>query len=159
MTAKGYTEAVDLWSLGCVTAALLTGATPFVSSEPQSPTDRKPSYAVIVDAAFTCDLTKLDTSEAWRNVGPNAKSFVRGLLVLDETSRLTADEALNHVWYSYLEEDFEKLYNFTIRHWNPRKPAINIIERLEKSARKDAYEVSYGTDATAQILLVFSCGL
>ena len=142
VTAKGYTKAVDLWSLGCVTAALLTGATPFVPSEPQSPTNRRPSYAVIVEAAFTCDLTKLNVSEAWRHVGPQAKSFIRGLLVLDETSRLTADEALNHMWYRCLEEDFENVYNFSIRHWAPRKPVVNIVEDIRKSARKNTDVVS-----------------
>ena len=142
VTAKGYTKAIDLWSLGCVTAALLTGATPFIPSEPQSPMDRRPSYSVIVDAALTCDLIKLDTSEAWQHVGPEAKSFIRGLLVLDEKSRLTADEALNHMWYRFLEEDFENVYAFSIRYWIPRKPNVKVIEEIQESARKKTEEVS-----------------
>ena len=62
--------------------------------------------------------------------------------MLDETSRLTADEALNHMWYRCLEEDFENVYNFSIRHWAPRKPVVNIVEDIRKSARKNTDVVS-----------------
>jgi len=40
----------------------------------------------------------MDTSELWDGISKEAKDFIRCLLVMNPTERLTADMALDHPW-------------------------------------------------------------
>lgn len=141
--AKGYTKAVDLWSLGCVTTAMLTGATPFSSF--RDPEDRRTSYEVIIEAAVSCDLSRLDLLSQWRSASPDAKDFVERLLVLDETARMTASEGLRHKWYEDLRRDFDEVYKFSLKNYRPHALVSNIVERIDPkaAAKKATKQVSY----------------
>ena len=121
---SGYTKAIDLWSLGCVTVVLLTGGYPFFEPGSSDYSER---------LASTCDLDGLEKSQVWRDVGDRAKSFVRRLLVLDERLRMTAMESLTHEWFTndIHRIDFEELYQRAIRHWRPRKAKEPIIELID----------------------------
>lgn len=145
MKADGYTKAVDLWSLGCVTATLLIGTTPFSSL--RTPTDRRTSYEVIMEAAAKCDLTRLNSSKQWRLASWEAKDFVRRLLVLDETARMTAAEGLRHKWYEDWRDLFDGVYKFSLKNYKQRNQVPNIVERIDPqaTARKTTKEVSYST--------------
>lgn len=110
---KGYTKAVDLWSLGCVTAILLTGDSPFrdpgnLDHPAQMPQDG--------------DFERLEAHMEWHHVGTRAKDFVRQLLVLDETKRMTVKHAIRHSWFTNRahKREFEALYRRSIRDWKPR---------------------------------------
>lgn len=110
---KGYTKAVDLWSLGCVTAILLTGDSPFrdpgnLDNPAQLPQDG--------------DFERLEQDMEWHHVGTRAKDFVRQLLILDETKRMTVKHALRHSWFTNRahKREFEALYRRSIRDWKPR---------------------------------------
>jgi serine/threonine protein kinase len=120
----GYTKAVDLWSLGCVTVVLLTGGYPFFEAGSGEYSER---------LASDCNLDVLEKSQSWRDVGARPKAFVKGLLVLDERQRMTAKESLTHEWFSNdaHRTDFEELYRRAIRHWRPRMPKDPIIELVE----------------------------
>jgi serine/threonine protein kinase len=120
----GYTKAVDLWSLGCVTVVLLTGGYPFFEAGSGEYSER---------LASDCNLDVLEKSQSWRDVGARPKAFVRGLLVLDERQRMTAEESLTHEWFTndVHRTDFEELYRRAIRHWRPRMPKDPIIELVE----------------------------
>jgi Protein kinase domain len=120
----GYTEAVDLWSLGCVTVVLLTGGYPFFDPESSEYSEK---------LAITCNLQPLEKSQTWQDVGVRPKDFVRRLLVLDERQRMTAKEALTHEWFTnnVHKSDFEELYRRAIRHWRPRMPRDPVIELIE----------------------------
>jgi serine/threonine protein kinase len=120
----GYTKAVDLWSLGCVTVVLLTGGYPFFEAGSGEYSER---------LASDCNLDVLEKSQSWRDVGTRPKAFVKGLLVLDERQRMTAKESLMHEWFTNdaHRTDFEELYRRTIRHWRPRMPKDPIIELVE----------------------------
>lgn len=143
MKVRGYTKAVDLWSLGCVTATLLVGTTPFSSL--RTPTDRRTSYEVIMEAAAECDLTRLNSFEQWRLASWEAKDFVQRLLVLDETVRMTAAEALHHKWYEDWRTLFDGVYKFSLKNYRQRNQVPNIVERIDPqaAARKTTKEVSY----------------
>ena len=106
----GYTKAVDLWSLGCVTVVLLTGGYPFFEAGSGEYSER---------LASDCNLDVLEKSQSWRDVGARPKAFVKGLLVLDERQRMTAKESLTHEWFTNdaHRTDFEELYRRAIRHW------------------------------------------
>jgi len=79
-----YTEMADLWSIGCITFQLVTG-TPAFECETELET-----------------VKKLQTVKyAWpkgTEISSEAKEFVYKLLKYDPSKRITAQEALNHVW-------------------------------------------------------------
>jgi serine/threonine protein kinase len=120
----GYTKAVDLWSLGCVTVVLLTGGYAFFEAESGEYSER---------LAGDCNLDVLEKSQSWRDVGARPKAFVKGLLVLDERQRMTAKESLAHEWFTNdaHRTDFEELYRRATRHWRPRMPKEPVIELVE----------------------------
>ena len=120
---KGYTQAADLWSLGVLTATLLTGSSVVPREELM-----QLSQFQLVDRLFgECSL-----SHCWQDIPPRALDFLRGLLSLDPEKRLTASSALNHSWFkkplseaALLEERYEKV----IRFWRKRGED-DVIERL-----------------------------
>mmetsp|Transcript_96553 Transcript_96553/g.191379 ORF Transcript_96553/g.191379 Transcript_96553/m.191379 type:complete len:541 (-) Transcript_96553:94-1716(-) len=81
---QNYTSQCDLWSLGVISFVLLAGHMPFPSSE-----DR-PSRILQGKASVRRDR--------WKHVSPEGLHFVRSLLVVDPTQRLTAQAALAHPW-------------------------------------------------------------
>jgi len=110
-----------MWSLGCVTVVLLTGGSAF-----RDPQTNQHSEAL----ATNCNLTELELSEEWSEVSARPKAFVGNLLLLDESRRLTAEEALQDPWFSnkFHRTDFEELYKKTVRNWQPRVQKKSIIE-------------------------------
>jgi serine/threonine protein kinase len=120
----GYTKAVDLWSLGCVTVVLLTGGYAFFEAESGEYSER---------LASDCNLDALEKSQSWRDVGARPKAFVKGLLALDERQRMTAKESLAHEWFTNdaHRTEFEELYRRATRHWRPRMPKEPVIELVE----------------------------
>ncbi|ODH51652.1 CAMK protein kinase [Paracoccidioides brasiliensis] len=109
----GYTKAVDMWSLGCLTVVLLTGGSPFTHPETGKYSE---------DMALNCDLSTLEKEEDWQHVGRRAKDFVRNLLILDDNARMTAHDAVSHAWFTSptYKEEFEKLYRRAVKDWHPR---------------------------------------
>ncbi|XP_049851326.1 myosin light chain kinase A-like [Schistocerca gregaria] len=84
----GYTNAVDMWSLGVILFNLLTANPPF-SDECLDMS----LYSQIATCTFTYDLFSMP------NISDSAKDLVRKLLHLSPEERLTATEALNHKWF------------------------------------------------------------
>ena len=120
-----------MWSLGCLTAALLIGTSIFV--DPQDSVYRQNSTAAIVTAAAKCDLTKLDTEPLWKHVSKQAKDFVKQVVRLEENERLSAEQALKHPWFSegdrkaFLQTNYKK----AIEGWKPHRPGLDFIEDLD----------------------------
>ncbi|KAK2749833.1 hypothetical protein FQN57_005247 [Myotisia sp. PD_48] len=141
---EGYTKSVDLWSLGCLTVVLLTGGSPF--SDPTSG-----NYSDTL--AKQCNLSVLEKDEDWAVVGTRAKEFVRRLLVLNGAQRLTAEEALEHDWFTNRahREAFEVVYEKAVQGWNPRVQTNNNILydlRCEEGSMGE-YSFWHGTSALA----------
>ena len=82
---------VDMWSLGILTYVLLEGHTPFPSNVtsylPQAL--QSPQSLAFVDNGNGCCCSIA------------AKEFVRQLLQVDPSQRLTASQALNHPWVRF----------------------------------------------------------
>ncbi|KAL8734831.1 MAG: hypothetical protein Q9166_001183 [cf. Caloplaca sp. 2 TL-2023] len=128
---SGYTNAVDLWSIGCMTAAMLIGRPAFAVS--QDSENRQDSAAAVIAAAAKCDLRALDDSEVWGDIDPQAKDFIKRLLVLNERTRLTAGEALKHTWFTQ-ESDGQPImsrYEQTVAGWKPSYPGWDFKEHLD----------------------------
>ncbi|GAB7346519.1 hypothetical protein MBLNU457_5204t1 [Dothideomycetes sp. NU457] len=128
---QGYTEAVDLWSVGVITALLLTSDTLFVAPngghQHMTSEDERNRYAerqrsdFITQLASQCRLTVTNdaTNPHWRRLSSRAKSFIMQLLVPDEHQRLKAKEALDHSWFTHptYAAELQCAYDLAIRGW------------------------------------------
>jgi serine/threonine protein kinase len=130
----GYSKSVDLWSIGTITATVLSGN--FIFSNPTHPQYRDNPRLVIVSLAAQCDLSVLDDEHhpLWSQVGYIPKDFIKRLLVLDEDERMTATEALAHAWFANdcYGEKLEELYARSIETWQPRPANLQLVERITK---------------------------
>ncbi|KAJ5020996.1 pheromone A receptor-domain-containing protein [Bipolaris maydis] len=129
---NGYSKSVDMWSVGSLTATILSGDHLF--------TDRNhPDYhmnpqSVIVGLAAICDLSALDDEHhpSWRLVGPHPKDFIRKLLVLKDESRMTATEAMTHSWFKSQSDSLEMQYACSIANWKPRNKDLHLVEDIRR---------------------------
>eukprot|EP00906_Rhabdomonas_costata_P026567 RCo037858 len=82
-----YGKQCDMWSAGVIAYVLLCGFPPFNGK------DRSELFRRIVrgDVKFPPDT-------AWGRVSDEAKSFVRALLEVNPSKRLTAETAMQHPW-------------------------------------------------------------
>ena len=128
----GYTMAVDMWSVGCVTSVLLAGNSYFVNTQDSG--YKRHSSAAIIKAAAECDLDRLDHSSPWLSVEQQAKDLLKRLLVLDEKSRLTVQQALEHSWFTegskrtFLEQTYKQI----IESWKRWSPGWDFVENLDR---------------------------
>ncbi|PYH58397.1 serine/threonine protein kinase [Aspergillus niger CBS 101883] len=119
---EGYTKAADMWSLGCVTAVLLTGSTSCDGS--------MATYAF--DLAKIGGYEKLEESLTRKFAHPRAKDFIHRLLRIIAEERLTAKQGLQHAWFSNPVHSFEfkELYYRSIRNWTPCLPKEPIVVEI-----------------------------
>ena len=80
-----YTNAVDLWAVGCKTYRLVTGVVPF-------PPGRSLLRYCEDNSLFPYDAL-LDSG-----IKSSCSKFIKELLKTDPIQRLSASEALNHMW-------------------------------------------------------------
>lgn len=141
--------ATDMWSMGIITALLLTGESVFENSK-----NENSSRAAILDAAAECDLTKMVHSPHWHSVNDRAKDFVRNLLVLDEEARLNVEQALEHEWFTDCKrkKDIHQRYEDAIRGWMPSRPLLDFKEDLAvfREASKSTLDVRSSTASSPQ---------
>ncbi|KAG2766920.1 hypothetical protein JG687_00005910 [Phytophthora cactorum] len=82
-----YGTSVDMWSFGVLTYLLLCGRLPFAATTQLRPNQK-------IQALYKLTFPK----RYWRGVSPVAIDFLQRVLVLNQSARLTATEALNHPW-------------------------------------------------------------
>ena len=126
----GYSKSVDMWSIGSIATALLTGDVIFTDRThvdyEYNPQD------VILGLSATCDLSVLDVHPVWLTVGHRPKDFIRNLLVLDESRRMSATQALAHPWFTNKchAAEFEALYDRATKDWRPRRKTFRVVEPI-----------------------------
>ncbi|CZR59166.1 related to myosin light chain kinase 2 [Phialocephala subalpina] len=135
----GYTTAADLWSLGVLTACLLTG------------------YSIIPREEFT-QISQNEiadrflgahddfTRERWQSMSGRASHFLRNLLAMDPEKRMTADQALAHSWFTKPPTEaalIEEGYKRVIRFWRKRDEDEEVMEDLPGRT-----PISYANEST-----------
>lgn len=129
---KGYSSAIDLWSVGCVSALMLTGSLAFNHRDGDQDIGQINSRSV---SAY--DLTQIDQGkQSWEGVPKRAREFVMSLLVLQENERSTARKALGHSWFTnhICSEGYDAVYEKAICDWKPSTtPAEDIIVNIDTS--------------------------
>ena len=83
---KRYDKSCDLWSLGVIAYMLLCGYAPFRG------TNADEVHASVLKGKYRFSPTY------WSGIGGEAQDFVRRLLQMDPSDRMTAEQALNHPW-------------------------------------------------------------
>ena len=147
---NGYTQAVDMWSLGCLITALFIGSSIFAIDGEEN--FRHPTSAVIA-AAVQCDLSILDNIPAWRDVDPHAKDLTTTLINLDEEKRTTAEKALGHEWFRSGHRDINGFYKAVKSSWEPIIPDDYYFEEdlrvfIQAGISKD--DVKYPLNGSSQ---------
>ncbi|KAB8228352.1 serine/threonine-protein kinase [Aspergillus alliaceus] len=84
---SGHAKPVDIWAIGVITYFLLCGYTPF-----DRDSNLEEMQAILAaDYSFT-------PLEYWRGVSQHARDFIKRCLTVDPDARMTAHEALQHIW-------------------------------------------------------------
>ncbi|KXT00342.1 hypothetical protein AC578_5878 [Pseudocercospora eumusae] len=118
--APGYSKAIDMWSVGCVGAALVTGHALFPDGS-------------VSDEECLKHFAKLEQDEDWQELGHRGKAFIKGCLTINEEQRLTAKQALQMPWFThpFYKSDFDAAYQHAIADWQPKRPDSNLVEHID----------------------------
>lgn len=128
---SGYNEAVDVWSVGCLAGTLLTNA--FLFPRDRSAHSNSSEHDDTADLTVAFNLKFLDTSKDWQGASRKCKSFIRGCAMVDDSSRLTVAQALQHPWvaHSSFAAAMHAEYARAIADWTPRANSKDVIEYLK----------------------------
>lgn len=153
----GYSKAVDVWSVGCLAGTLFTNSFLFSKDEVEGEDGHVPSALNSQECKAKYDLGFLDTRPEWNHVSRKAKDFIRNCVMLDESKRLTAKQALLHRWLTHHQyaADLQAAHGRAIADWKPRRDAQDLIEYLDQqSARteitKDRFDAQLHTDTKSR---------
>jgi calcium/calmodulin-dependent protein kinase I len=122
----------DIWAIGVITYFLLCGYTPF-----DRDSNLEEMQAILVaDYSFT-------PIEYWRGVSQYAREFIKRCLTVDPRQRITAHQALQHVWIKPVDPsspekpqgDGEDLLPVVKKNFNARRTlhkAIDTVRAINK---------------------------
>lgn len=124
--SEGYTPGVDIWSVGCVAATLLTGQLLF-------PADVDPALGSRADSCEERLTEQMEREASWSGVSRMAKSFIRQCVSLRESKRLTAGAALSHAWFTnqaYAAE-LDQVYERAVHEWRQIDHHECVVEYID----------------------------
>ncbi|KAB0347072.1 hypothetical protein FD754_011929 [Muntiacus muntjak] len=114
-----YTQTVDIWSVGCIMAEMITGKTLFKGNDHLDQLKEIMKVTGTPPAEFVQrlqsdeaknymkglpELEKKDFASVLTNASPLAVSLLEKMLVLDAERRVTAAEALAHPYFESLQD-------------------------------------------------------
>lgn len=83
-----YSYSCDVWSLGCIIYALLSGSLPFDSDDQQEVIRKTINDPLVFDLPI------------WRKVSNSAKNLLTRMFAKDPQERISLDDTLNHEWFN-----------------------------------------------------------
>ena len=107
-----YDTPVDMWSAGVVLYCVLSREFPFASEPAES----------LLKAVSTADYGF--QGPVWLRLSGDVKDLIRRLLVVDPKKRLSAEQAMEHPWFSSLPE-YRRRDASAKGHQQQRKPEIS----------------------------------
>ena len=117
LKGKGYTAAVDMWSLGVILYVLLCGFPPFQHENTTK------LFKIIQRAEYSFP------SPSWDAISAPAKDLICRLLVLKGEKRLTADQVVEHAWMS------DEAHGHHLPHFAGSIKAYNARRRFRGAVR------------------------
>ncbi|VBB34831.1 unnamed protein product [Acanthocheilonema viteae] len=90
---QGYDMNCDVWSLGVLLFTMLSGETPFATSENDSP---QKILKRVGEGKYSLN------GETWINISDQAKDLVQHLLHVDPSKRISVKQILTHPWIVHL---------------------------------------------------------
>ncbi|XP_055342807.1 calcium/calmodulin-dependent protein kinase type 1-like isoform X2 [Paramacrobiotus metropolitanus] len=132
LAQRPYGKAVDVWSIGVISYILLCGYPPFYDENDAN------LFAQIMKGEYEFD------SPYWDDISEAAKDFIRHLMCVDPSERITCEEALSHPWISGNEAGTKNIHgriseqlrkNFAAKtKWRQAYNAAAVIRRMQKLA-------------------------
>jgi len=86
LLGQSYNQAVDIWAIGVITYILLCGYEPFYAEQDEA----------MFRKILKCDYSF--NSPNWDQISAEAKDLVQKMLILQPDKRITATEAIQHMW-------------------------------------------------------------
>ena len=130
-----YTDMVDIWSLGVIIFALLSGRMPF---------KRKPSDCVPLEDKESRAYRRSFNKTPWEQISTSCKEFVEQLLDPNPDSRLSAEEALKHPFLikhaKSLKQKRESMVESSGNRLSLKKQESVALTRMTQFARTDALQ-------------------
>lgn len=83
---KFYDQSCDLWSIGVIAYFMLSGMPPFLGQ----------NDIEIEQKIITCNYDY--DNEVWQSISKQAQRWIGKMLELEPKDRMTADQAIHHVW-------------------------------------------------------------
>lgn len=127
--SEGYSgKGVDMWSIGIVTAVLLSG---HLFGLERTESEEQPGTRIMKNAR-KMDLRRLESHADWRRIFKRPQNFIKRL-VTSETNRMTANQALKHHWFtnSHHKDGYEFLYQKEVlAKWKPRPVSEDLVIAL-----------------------------
>ncbi|KAL0141922.1 kinase-like domain-containing protein [Mucor lusitanicus] len=127
---RPYSYPVDIWGVGVITYTVLCGYQPFQGED---------------NIEMMDDIThaRYEFHERyWKNVSPDARSFIRKCLSLNPDSRPTATEALNDVWMTGQQAKDIDLLDTVRENFNARRTFKSAVSAVKAMNRIRAHSIS-----------------
>jgi calcium-dependent protein kinase len=134
-----FTKACDIWSLGVLLHILLTGYVPIGGRTFAEVTEEIRGYQGLVF-----------DYERWKGVSSEAKDLVRKMLAVDCERRITAAEALKHLWFTSKKGskgNFNTKVLDALKNYNTfsklKKDILNVLVRNMSDAELREFQESF----------------
>ncbi|KAJ8658355.1 hypothetical protein O0I10_006040 [Lichtheimia ornata] len=135
---ENYGAPVDLWAVGVITYMLLCGYQPFQAEDQVELMDE------ITNAKYEFH------ERYWRNISQDAKDFIRKLLTLEPSARLTAEEALKDKWMTGLDATDIDILPAVRENFNPRRTLKNAVRAVSAMNRLRAASIEKRGDGNEE---------
>ncbi|KAL6501662.1 hypothetical protein OROGR_026795 [Orobanche gracilis] len=117
---RAHGKEIDVWSAGATLYALLSALWPFFGASGEGKEVREAILAGKIDLQ----------SFPWPLISDSAKDFIRRMLTVDVTKRITIVEALEHPWMKIYDEAYDKPIDSVVLTRMKQFRSMNQLKKL-----------------------------